>query len=380
MATYEKSGLSVQSQANTTFTPLTAASSFTGTGEYCDLPDVMVACVADVAGTLYIEFSIDGDETYDVSLPFPVTAGTNEFHSALKGPRFCRIRFVNGATNQSYLRLHTSFGHFAQENHSLNSTLGANADATAVRPSDYMTEVALGRRAGANVWSKFGYNTNVSDAGPELVGSFGGAFTPLLTATTLSIVSTDAADDDGSTGANSIVVEGVDANREAQTEVVTMNGTTPVVTTSTWLGINRMSINLAGTGLSNAGTITATAVTGSTIQGQMPAGNGVSQQCIFFTHVGAQALISHILVNVQKFTNGQNPIATFKLWTYDSVTNAKHEVVRMSMDSDIDHTTLMTFPAPLIIERASCSWFEVTTTENATQVTARMGFLEVDDQ
>ena len=85
---------------------------------------------------------------------------------------------------------------------------------TEVATIDYNTEVALGKVAGAELWNKFGYNQDI-DIGTEVIASWGGTFTPLTTATALTMSSTSADDDDGGTGCNSIVIYGIDENRNS---------------------------------------------------------------------------------------------------------------------------------------------------------------------
>jgi len=244
---------------------------------------------------------------------------------------------------------------------------------------DYKYEVALGKVTGHTLWNKFGYNQDL-DVGTEVVASWGGTFTPMTTARTLSVVSTST-DDDGDpagTGANSVIIYGVDANRMAQTAVVVLNGTTPVVTPETWLGINRMAIYISGSGSVNAGTITATATTDATIQGQIPTGEGTSQQCIFFTQPGYQALAEWLTVNTLKQTN-QSPVVTVKGWVYSAVSGSKYEVVRMSLDTSIDNHVELAPPLPFPIGEASVFWLEATTDKANTIVKARFSLIEVDD-
>lgn len=247
-----------------------------------------------------------------------------------------------------------------------------------VRPSNYYYEVALGRIQGSMLWNKFGYNSDV-DVGTEVVASFGGTFVPMTTARTLSIVSTDATDDSGNTGANSIIVYGINASRESQTVVVIMNGTTPVVTTETWLGVNRISIYISGTNKVNAGTITATATTDLTIQGQIPIANGTSQQCIFFTQVNSQTLIEYVSTNIVRFGSGTEPFVTMKLWVYSAVSNSKYEIARETIDASIRGAWDFEPKVPLPVGESSVIWLEATSTRADTQVNGRFSLIETRD-
>ena len=90
------------STLNNTTTLLSGAATYTGTAELNGQSDVMVSCYSDVAGTLYFDFSVNGtDWRVFPSAGFVVSAGVHEFHTAVKGPRYFRARFVNGATGQA---------------------------------------------------------------------------------------------------------------------------------------------------------------------------------------------------------------------------------------------------------------------------------------
>jgi len=203
----------------------------------------------------------------------------------------------------------------------------------------------------------------------------------LTAASTLTIVSSST-DDDGAPagiGANNIIIYGVDANRKAQTEVVVLNGTTSVVTATTWLGINRVAVYIAGTSLNNVGNITVTATTGGTVQAYMPAGEGTTQQAIFFTQSNHKALADYLLLNVTKLSGGSSPRVTIKGWVYSAVSQAKYEVFRHLIDTSVENTVEVTPSQPFVIGEKSVLWFEATTNTNDTSVAMRFSLIEVKD-
>jgi hypothetical protein len=230
---------------------------------------------------------------------------------------------------------------------------------------------------GVTLWSKFGYNQDVG-VGTEVVASWGGTFTPLTTATTLTISSTSTNDDEGGTGCNSIVVYGIDENRDAVTEVVTMDGTTDVITASQWLGINRVAMFLCGSGQVNDGTINVTATTGGSQMAQMPAGGGVTQQCIFHIPRKAQFITEWLRLNAIK-PSGQDPKITLKVWVFSTINNGKQEVYRGDIDTrltnDINEGPNLPFP----ITESSVMWMEVTTDKASTIVNGRFSGILIDD-
>lgn len=373
-------GYSNLSAVNSSTTLLTTGSTFTGEWEYCfNFPSIIVAVKTDQDGYFTIQYSPDGINQDSTLTRYYRTAKINAPHRFTNTRKYCRITFTNSsASDQTFLRLQTCFGDHTELNAPIDSTLSKNFDATVTRPTDFHDEIALNRRQGCSLWNKFGYNSDV-DTGTEILASFGGTYTPLMSASTLRFVSSSTDDDDGGIGCNGLVLYGVDANYLPVTEVVTLNGTSNVDTVSTWLGVNRVSIFLAGTSLTNVGTITITAVTGGTTQAQIPAGEGTTQQMIFHVPVSEQCLASHLLLGASKLSGGGAPKVTFKFWVFSAVSNAKYEVLRYTMDTSIENHTQLSPPEPFVISEKSAIWVEATTDSSNTVVSGRMSLVLHED-
>tara|TARA_R110002094_G_scaffold157781_2_gene144040 strand:+ start:6562 stop:7713 length:1152 start_codon:yes stop_codon:yes gene_type:complete len=341
---------------------------------------IVVAVKTDQDGTYTIQFSPDGTNQDSTLTREYRTAQINAPHRFTVTRSYCRIVFTNDSgADQTEFRLETLAGGYGDLNAPTDSTLAADFDAIVVRPTDYRTEVALGRRQGASLWNKFGYNNDV-DVGTEVVAAWGGTFTPLTTATTISIASTSAADDGDplGTGCGSVVLYGIDANRDAVIEVVTLNGQTPVVTTSTWLGLNRVAMFLCGTGQVNAGTITATAVTGSSIMAQLPAGGGVTQQCIFHVPRNTQFIAEWLWANTVRQAS-QDPIVTIKMWVFSTANNGKQEVFKADIDTSVGSSIDLNPNLPFPISGNSVIWLEATTDKDNTIVNGRFSGTLIND-
>lgn len=105
--------------------------------------------------------------------------------------------------------------------------------------------------------NKFGRNPDVDTTGvPEDVWSGGGLYPFQAAPVNLEILSGSALDDDGNTGANTVEVEGLDANWDIQTEIVTMDGVTPVNLVNQYIRAYRAKVITAGNLETNAGIIT----------------------------------------------------------------------------------------------------------------------------
>lgn len=123
---------------------------------------------------------------------------------------------------------------------------------------DFTLQVARGLVPGHSSFSIFGYNPDV-DTAEESVWPDGGTVPHPTVASALTIVSTST-DDDGSplgTGARTVYIEGLDGSYKVVSETITMNGTTGVTTTNTYLYVNQFYVVTVGSGGANAGEITA---------------------------------------------------------------------------------------------------------------------------
>lgn len=103
-----------------------------------------------------------------------------------------------------------------------------------------------------------GVNEDV-DAGTEDITEVGGTYAgqPTGAAEALNIVSSSTADTNSAgTGLRTLRVEGLDANGEYAQETFALNGTTPVVSSSTWKRVFRVFGLTGGSGGTNAGAIT----------------------------------------------------------------------------------------------------------------------------
>jgi len=218
------------SLGNTTTTPLGSGETFTGEFEQSDAPDVMVSCQTDNGGTLYFDYSVDGiNFSTFPSNGFAVASGIHEFHTAIKGPRWFRVRLVNDTGAQTYLRLYIYFGTFRQGNAPLNQNLGNDADAIVTRMIPPMVDLATGKLGGIEQKDKFGYTDGLGTAiqlgTPSTwvdVWTYGGLRTEPTSSFTPYIASSNDSD------TQDIEVPYLDANGLEQTTTVTLNGQTPV--------------------------------------------------------------------------------------------------------------------------------------------------------
>ena len=380
MSRWNYNGEPHYSDENSTTTPLANGESFTGAWEDAELfHDVMVALSTDQDCTYSVQFSPDGINQDSTLTRYYRTNQINVPHRFTMTRRYCRIVVTNNSgTDQTYLRLQTAFsGGRHPLNVPLDGTVAQDYDATVVRPTDYHYEVAEGLRQGHRTFNKFGFNLDVDSGAAETIWAPGGLYTPPTTASTLTAVSSLAADTNGSTGAHGVYIQGIDANRKYQEEVIFLSGVTPVVTTTTWLGINRASVFRAGSGQTNAGNITITATTGGATLAYLPAGGGVTQQCIYHVQLQSTALADWLWINVNKIAPGTAPIVTITGVVFNPTSNCNYEVYRLNLDTSVENTIALNPEQPFVLSPGDVFQLQASTNTNDTIVTARFSLIEI---
>jgi hypothetical protein len=106
---------------------------------------------------------------------------------------------------------------------------------------------------------KFGHNTDIDTAStPETIWGGGGDYTGQNTsvATTIDVISDSTDDDGGGIGALTVLVQGLDANYDRIEETITMNGTSAVTSSGSFLRAFRVIVKTAGSSGHNVGEIT----------------------------------------------------------------------------------------------------------------------------
>lgn len=174
-------------------------------------------------------------------------------------------------------------------------------------PNFLREQIALGRRFGAEKVQLLGKNDAISNTA-ETVWLPGATFAPLFTAAAMEAVSGSASDAAAGTGARTIYVEGVDANYKLLSEIVTLNGVTPVALTGVYLRVNRVRVLTVGSGGTNAGTIDVRKASGAVVQKEIKvvSGIGLGQEACFHYTVPAQkiALLGDIEFSATGATDG----------------------------------------------------------------------------
>ena len=114
-------------------------------------------------------------------------------------------------------------------------------------------QVARGQISFHEFVHKFGFYDSVTTS-LTTIWSQGGVYSYLSAASTLYISSSSTDDAAAGTGARTVTVSGLDNNFDEKVETVTLNGQSGVeLNGGTWMRVNRIVVNTAGSGGANAG-------------------------------------------------------------------------------------------------------------------------------
>jgi hypothetical protein len=188
----------------------------------------------------------------------------------------------------------------------------------------YLYDIAEGNVPDHSQFTKNGYNPALSSS-EETLWAVGGDYIFPATAQQMEVVSSSA-DDDGSpagTGAQTVEINYLDNTHATKTEIVTLNGTTPVPTTATnILRINTFRVKTVGTGGTNAGDIDIINLADTPIYSRIATGITRAINTVYTVPLGKTLYIYNLL-----FSAGGNvanrPVRFITKANYDNVAMAK---------------------------------------------------------
>ena len=191
---------------------------------------------------------------------------------------------------------------------------------------DFYLAVAKGDFTGYSNVSKFGYNPTVGSGNYESIWEGSNAYPWMSAADQVEVLSSDTDDTSAGTGARTVELQGLDSSWNVLTETVTMNGTSAVTTTGSFLRIFRARVVTAGSSGRNEGTITIrdqdTSTTRALITNGATDGNGQTLMAVYTIPAGKTGYIININVSSAK-----DQEQTYRLMSRDNtVANAAWNV------------------------------------------------------
>ena len=177
--------------------------------------------------------------------------------------------------------------------------------------NNFYHTVASGESSSHTVWTKYGRIPDLDSGIVSDITTFGDMTFP-TTASTLSVVSDSVNDTSAGTGAKVIMVHGLDSNWDYIEEHLTMNGTTSVSSTQSFLRINRMHVMACGSSESNIGKITLS-LSGNTCAQILPK-KGSSEQCIFSVPANTVGYLMNFRASASNSTGSGQKQAFIEFW------------------------------------------------------------------
>lgn len=350
------------STKNSTLTPLTASSVFTGGMEDTkNYGMLQVALYTDEAGTFEIQFRSTPTSTWRTGDTYTVAAGEDKVWSFQASRRFMRIVYTNGGTNQGVFDLQTILKpvYVKPSSHPIGEVVKANDDAelvkaqiTGERPDadfgnvsitngnnlktsleeydpvftsdpfpvrDPILSISRGLLTGIKHVNKFGAAINGLQILPtDIWDRSDSSATQRLwiapTQTRLHTIQSSSSLDDGTpeaagAGAQAVRVWGlISWDSSEVSEDVILNGTGSVNTSNSYVIIYRMKIISVGSTYNlNLGNITAVAAVDSTITAQISIAQGQTLMAIYGIPSTKKAYMPNFYFNLHDNANPGTP-------------------------------------------------------------------------
>jgi hypothetical protein len=308
---------------NSTSTPLGIGEAFTGTAtDILNYGTVFVTVYSDVASAtdgLDIQQSPDGTN-WDNGDSYTVPAGVGKNYAVNPHCRYLRVVYTNGAASQSEFRLQTILkGNSTESSHRIQDSIVDDDDARLVKSVitgkddfDTFRNVSISRSQRLKTVSqpygyavaegdipdhepllKFGTRSAVAAATASTVWEGNTArYQYMSTAQQLKISSASVNDTSVGTGARTLRLVGLDSNYAELEETVTMNGTSIVTSTGSFIRIFRAYVVTCGTLYTNAGKITITNNAGTVEQAVINAGDAQTLMSIWTVPTGKTLYIT----------------------------------------------------------------------------------------
>lgn len=248
----------------------------------------------------------------------------------------------------------------------------------------YKDNVAIGNYTGRSTVNKFGFNVDVDTGANEIIASFGGAFDPktaiITTAQTLTITYNSTTDGAGTTGARILRIQHLDGDFNLAEDDHILGNDGSDVTSFTTLGINRVIVLTNGGAGWNVNDITLTATDDTTVQAQVPALDGVTQQILYHTPINHTLLMDYLWLNVRRVTSGGQDVRyTWKVYSWSRVVTGRFEVFRLDGTTRTSVTESFQLAEPFIFTGREVIWYEITTSIDNTIVNGRFSATLVDN-
>lgn len=213
---------------------------------------------------------------------------------------------------------------------------------------DLATSAAFALDSDLLTWNANGYSDDINGTAETFWSAGAGSWqdSPNTTAETINVASTDANDTAAGTGARTVRIYGLNSSGAYATDDISMNGTTSVGSSITFLVVFRIEVLTVGSGATNAGALTATGNTSSATYAYALAGIGTSEQATFAIPSGMTGIIRHWRTGVVETATSGGVESRLQIWV--PTTQPTWRVVARSRAED-GSPSEMVFDPPIVV-------------------------------
>ena len=247
--------------------------------------------------------------------------------------------------------------------------------------NDFLTDVSRGKVGDFRTVIIEGHNIDLdtADGDADLWGC-GGNLSYLSVAETLDVVSTDANDTAAGTGARGVVILGLDASFNVISDVVTLDGLTPVESNVAFYRITGVFVTSAGSSATNEGVINFTSSISATIQCCVDIGYSTGVQGFFTFAAGTKGMLKQVEFDSTRVGGGQSPDVNFRI--YARITGANQPwfvILERKLDTSVQDQLIIPFPLSNRFVSGADIRFTASTSVNDTEARARVTLMVWDD-
>lgn len=245
---------------------------------------------------------------------------------------------------------------------------------------EWFTTVSKGCVPGHKIIHIFAHNPEIlQSTDPEDIWEPGNTLTWQITADTIDIVSTSAADAAAGTGARKVLVEGLDTDFLEITEEVPLDGLTPVITLKTFIRVNNLTVIEVGTYHgSNEGDIIASYTSTTDVASQISIGKGIHYNSHYTVPSAKVGFLYSPLINLEA-----NKIAKITLQTYnnaDDLVSPFESTIKILLQFDGISSFAFNFTTPIRIEEKSDIWWVIDDVSASSSIIVDYELLLVDSR
>ena len=242
-------------------------------------------------------------------------------------------------------------------------------------PNEFLVNVSRGKVVGAEPFDGFGRRATAG-AEANVLWPDGAWVNPVSTGVQLSVVSTSASDGVGGTGIRSLELHYLDANLAPQSEILILNGTTPVLTAATNIRFMQcMHMDTFGSTKAAVGTITAS--NGGNTHSQVSVQRVRCESSMRMVPAGKRLFVTSFSAGSISGTAAASTIislASSKFGDHDYT--ADSAFIPLGSFGMQDTTATITIPVPLVFEEGVIFGMTFVTDKAAIVVGTWFGWLE----